>query len=198
MSTLDQVLNDVATIIVFAVAVPAHALVFIYGLGSPWYRSVLGVTIFAKWLSVALVFDYLISRRLWGEWPGFGVTAIAVYGFMFLAFSAVVAEVVIERRDPAALGSIPIRKDNSMSKHLSVGTDENGNRAIVDETGTPTGIPSPKVIASVVTGIGLTVAVGAIAAITPDHFASLGLWGGVVYGGVVALGSSLAAYIKRP
>lgn len=67
-----------------------------------------------------------------------------------------------------------------------------------DATGTPTATPQPKVLAGAITGIALTVAVGAIAAVTPEHFAALGVWGGVIYGGVVALGSSLAAYIKRP
>lgn len=67
-----------------------------------------------------------------------------------------------------------------------------------DEKGNPTAAPAPKVVAAAVTGVALTVVVGAIAAITPDHFAALGPWGAVVYGGVVALGTSLAAYIKRP
>ena len=97
----DHILNDWATFIVYGVAAVSHALVLIYGLGSPWWRSLLGVTIFAKWLSVMLVFDYLIARRVWGEFPGYGLAAILVYGFMLLAFSAVVVEVVIERRHPA-------------------------------------------------------------------------------------------------
>ena len=67
-----------------------------------------------------------------------------------------------------------------------------------DAVGRPTAAPQPKVIAGAVTGIALTVVVGAIAAITPEHFEALGVWGGVIYGGVVALGSALAAYIKRP
>lgn len=67
-----------------------------------------------------------------------------------------------------------------------------------DETGAPTSKPQPKVIAAALTGIVLTVIVGALNAITPELFTALGSWGPVVYAGVVALGSSLAAYIKRP
>lgn len=99
--TIDEILNDAATWVVWGIAAVAHALVFIYGLGSPWWRSLLGITIFAKWLSVMLVFDFLIARRALGEFPGYGFAALGVYGFMFLAFSAVVVEVVIERRHPA-------------------------------------------------------------------------------------------------
>ncbi|MDQ2690359.1 MAG: hypothetical protein M3Y29_08815 [Chloroflexota bacterium] len=127
--TIDEAFNGFATFIAFAVAAPAHALVLIYGLGSPWYRSLLGVSIFAKWLSVALIFDFLIMRRLFGEFPGYGVAAVAVYGFAFLAFSAVVVEVVIERRNPAAPASLPLRKDVPMGdlteggKHIAVTTD---------------------------------------------------------------------------
>lgn len=90
-----------ATWVVYGVAAVAHALVFIYGFGSPWWRSLLGITIFAKWLSVMLVFDFIIARRAFGEFPGYGLLALVTYGFMFLAFSAVVVEVVVERRHPA-------------------------------------------------------------------------------------------------
>lgn len=101
MNTIDTFFNGIATFVAFAVAVPAHALVFVYGLGSPWYKSLLGVTIFTKWLSVALIFDYLISRRIFGEYPGYGVLAFVTYLLAFLAFTAVVVEVIIERRTPA-------------------------------------------------------------------------------------------------
>lgn len=67
-----------------------------------------------------------------------------------------------------------------------------------DANGKPTLAPQPKVIAGAIAGIALTVAVGAIDAITPDLFGALGPWAPVAYAGVVALGSSLAAYIKRP
>lgn len=66
-----------------------------------------------------------------------------------------------------------------------------------DNIPTPESTISPKVIASSVTSLALIVIVGAISAITPDLFAGLGAWGGVVYAAVVALGGALAGYIKR-
>lgn len=56
---------------------------------------------------------------------------------------------------------------------------------------------SPKVIAQFVTGIVLTAVVAAISAITPDLFADLGAWGPVVYMAIVAVGGTLAGYLKR-
>lgn len=67
-----------------------------------------------------------------------------------------------------------------------------------DEQGKPTAAPQPKVVAGAVTGIVLTVVVGSLNAITPDLFAWAGAWGPVLFAGTVALGSALAAYVKRP
>jgi len=68
----------------------------------------------------------------------------------------------------------------------------------IDSEGKPTAKPSPKVIAGFVTSLAITAIVAGIAAITPDHFASLGIWGPVIYAAIVAVGGNLAAYIKRP
>ena len=54
-----------------------------------------------------------------------------------------------------------------------------------------------KAIAAAATGLGLTVLVGAINAITPELFEPLGPWGAVLYAGVVAGGATLATYITR-
>ncbi|SFN65888.1 hypothetical protein [Mycetocola miduiensis] len=56
---------------------------------------------------------------------------------------------------------------------------------------------SPKVIAQAVTGVALTALVAGIAAVTPDHFASLGIWGPIGYAAIVSIGGSIAGYIKR-
>lgn len=56
---------------------------------------------------------------------------------------------------------------------------------------------SPKVIASAagaIIGAGL---VAGISALTPEHFASLGIWGSVVFAAVAAAGSAIAGYLVR-
>ncbi|HEY4267081.1 MAG TPA: hypothetical protein VGM94_02705 [Galbitalea sp.] len=61
----------------------------------------------------------------------------------------------------------------------------------------PTKTISPKVIASVAGGIVGAAVVGAVNAITPDLFASLGAWAPVVYSGVTAGGAYLAGWIVK-
>ncbi len=113
--TVDEFLNGVATWFAFGVILPAHLLVIIYGIWSPWWRTFLGVTIFAKWLSFAVAIDFLVARRVFGEFPGYGVAAVIVYGLLFLAFSATVVEVLIERRHPGPPMAWKKRKDRTMT-----------------------------------------------------------------------------------
>lgn len=54
-----------------------------------------------------------------------------------------------------------------------------------------------KAISAALTGLGLTVLVGAINAITPELFEPLGPWGAVLYAGIVAGGATLATYVTR-
>ena len=75
--------------------------------------------------------------------------------------------------------------------------DKTGN-VTTNSNGERTSVPQAKVIAGAVTGISLAIILGMVQAVTPDHLSFLGQWGSVVYGGVVALGSAIAAYLKRP
>lgn len=92
---------EVAGAIALLAAAPANLLALVYGVGSPWYRSTLGTVIFLKWLSVALVFDYIVLRRITGDFPMHDWVALVLYAFVFLTFTATLAEVIIERRAPA-------------------------------------------------------------------------------------------------
>lgn len=74
----------------------------------------------------------------------------------------------------------------------------NGKPITIDENGEPTPVPTPKVAAGAIWGIGLAVAVAVLAAVTPQMLEFLGAWGVLIYAGIVALGGSLAAYLKRP
>lgn len=67
-----------------------------------------------------------------------------------------------------------------------------------DANGEPTPKPTAKVRNGAITGIALAVGVAILNAVTPDMLANLGSWGVLIYAGVVALGSSLAAYITKP
>lgn len=67
-----------------------------------------------------------------------------------------------------------------------------------DENGVPTKEPTAKVRNGAITGILLAVGVAVLSAVTPEMLESLGYWGVLIYSGIVALGSSLAAYITKP
>lgn len=67
-----------------------------------------------------------------------------------------------------------------------------------DAEGVPTSKPTAKVRNGAITGIALAVGVAILNAVTPDMLANLGSWGVLIYAGVVALGSSLAAYVTKP
>lgn len=67
-----------------------------------------------------------------------------------------------------------------------------------DEKGQPTAKPTAKVRNGAITGIALAVGVAILSAVTPDMLEFLGSWGVLIYAGIVALGSSLAAYMTKP
>lgn len=67
-----------------------------------------------------------------------------------------------------------------------------------DENGEPTAKPTAKVRNGAITGIALAVGVAILSAVTPDMLTPLGSWGVLIYSGIVALGSSLAAYLTKP
>lgn len=67
-----------------------------------------------------------------------------------------------------------------------------------DEFGQPTAKPTAKVLAGAITGLGLTVVVAVLTAITPELLEPLGPWAGPAFAGIGALAVALAAYIKKP
>lgn len=106
----DSIINEIAGLVAVLVAVPAVANVLIYGLGSRWWETWLGRVLFSKWLSVALVFLFIIARRAWGDFPGYDWLALGLYSFVFLSFAATTVELIIESRSPAPVVEIPLKR----------------------------------------------------------------------------------------
>jgi len=92
--------NQIAGFVLALTIIPATLNVMIYGLGSPWWTSWLGRVMFAKWLSVAMVFWFVVVRRNLGDFIGYEWWALGIYSFTFLTFVATTVELVIERRPP--------------------------------------------------------------------------------------------------
>lgn len=76
--------------------------------------------------------------------------------------------------------------------------DDVAKDVTTDENGQPTAKPTAKVRNGAITGIALAVGVAILSAVTPDMLTPLGSWGVLIYAGIVALGSSLAAYLTKP
>lgn len=109
-----EAVNDFASYIALAAALPAAAATLIYGIGSPWYKSWLGRTIFAQWLSIVLVFGVILGRRFFGTYPNYEWVAVIAYSLLFVTFSAMAVLVIIERRAPARARAL-IERTSAMS-----------------------------------------------------------------------------------
>lgn len=106
---------DIALVVVTLAVIPAVATVLIYGFGSPWWKSWLGRVMFAKWLSVALVLLFIITRRMFGDYPGYDWLGLLVYSFMLVTFSAATIQLLIERRGPDDGSITPHPKEKTMA-----------------------------------------------------------------------------------
>ena len=85
------------------------AFAVLYGLGSPWYRSLLGVAIFgmgAANLSVLLV---VLTRRWLPGFPYHAELAFCAYTLFAAASAALFVMLIIERRR-AGLAILPLRR----------------------------------------------------------------------------------------
>jgi hypothetical protein len=125
-----QAINDFATHLALAGALPAALAFFTFVLGRPrkWWRSLLGWVLALLLLSILLVFVLVLGRRLAGEYAGYQWTAIAVYSLLTIALWLVWAIIIRERREGRALGFIPIEdpkpslKGNAMSIPITAAT----------------------------------------------------------------------------
>jgi hypothetical protein len=79
----------------------------LYGVGSPWYRSLLGTVFFALFLGSVPVFALVLVRRIAAtianggpqtSGDGFGLLAFSVYAFVALVWAGVFAAVLYTRR----------------------------------------------------------------------------------------------------
>jgi len=107
---------------------PATLYWLVYGLGSPWYRSPLGVVMFLFATSIVAILGLVAFAVLFGQAPP--PVRIPVYAGLALAMTAKLVILIVERRgaDPARF--TPHRKDNTMSsdlteggRHIAIGTE---------------------------------------------------------------------------
>jgi uncharacterized membrane protein YcjF (UPF0283 family) len=89
-------INALATPFALGMGIPWFLFTVIYGLLSPWFRSLLGTVMFLLGLSITLVFANIVARRVWGEFAGYEWWALGIYAFGLLTATAFVVIVVVE------------------------------------------------------------------------------------------------------
>lgn len=102
-------INDVANWIALAAFIPFLFATFIYGTRAPWYKSLLGVSMFGLWSSTTFLIGFVLTRRFWGDYAGYHIVAVVLYSYFFLAGLGILGSLVIELRRGGVL-IIPIRR----------------------------------------------------------------------------------------
>lgn len=188
-------INEIAGFILTLTTIPATLNVLIYGFGSPWWTSWLGRVMFAKWLSVALVFWFVVFRRNLGDFFGYEWWALAIYSFTFVTFVATTVELIIERRPPDS---------NLVGKELRMANIE---PVPVTPTVPDIWYKAQRVLRTAVATLLSALAVwGGFAVVAPDILAELAkilpeswiAWLTVTIGGITAVASVLTRIMANP
>lgn len=96
---------DTASLILILIAAPAQTMfILIYGLGSPWWRSLLGRALFTKALGLALLVDISVLYHFLGdEYVYRDVVRVTVFSLIavgaWLQLMALIKEKYVARRD---------------------------------------------------------------------------------------------------
>lgn len=72
--------RDPAFWLYFAGWLPYTLHVLVYGLGSPWYRSEIGRAFFLSKLALCLVFSFVLSVFIFGQYEGLLVVRAVLIG----------------------------------------------------------------------------------------------------------------------
>ena len=119
-----EVVNEFANWIAISAALPAILFTLIYGFGSPWYKSGLGVTLFGLMFSISSLFPVILARRFFGEYPGYHKVAVVVYAMLTIMFWSFFVLFLKERRHARPL-EIPLQRTNTREIHVIPEDKEN-------------------------------------------------------------------------
>jgi hypothetical protein len=124
---MDVWFNTWATVPATIAAAFALFTALLYGLGSPWWKSLLGTAFFGLFVGTVPVFALVLVRRIAAtianggpqtSGDGFGLLAFTVYAFAALVWIAVFAAVVHARRTtPTPTPPIERRHDSRAAAH---------------------------------------------------------------------------------
>ena len=109
--------NGFADWIALSAAIPAILFTLVYGFGSPWYKSGLGITLFGVMFSISSLFAVILPRRFFGEYPGYHIVAVVVYVMLTLMFWSFFLILLKERHHARPL-EIPLQRTNTREIHV--------------------------------------------------------------------------------
>ena len=109
--------NQFADWIALSAAIPAILFTLVYGFGSTWYKSGLGMTLFGLMFSISSLFAVILPRRFFGEYPGYHIVAVVVYVMLTLMFWSFFLILLKERRHARPL-DIPLQRTNTREIHV--------------------------------------------------------------------------------
>lgn len=96
----DSTIQIIASYVAFASIVPFTVSLLVYGIGSPWYASKLGVAFFALLVSIVAVLGHAVVRRFAGDYIGYAWVSLALYSLLFAAAVLIAVVIILERRPP--------------------------------------------------------------------------------------------------
>ncbi|MCZ4498859.1 MAG: hypothetical protein JWQ74_1412 [Marmoricola sp.] len=77
--------DDIRFALVAIATLPATGFTIVYGLGSPWYKSLLGRALFTHALGMALLIDISVLYKFFGDdYAGRDVVSITVYAVIIV------------------------------------------------------------------------------------------------------------------
>lgn len=93
-----ETINNLATVPLLAGGFFAALCFLVVFVGSPWYRSGLGITFLGILLGATIVAVVPALRRVFGEYAGYEWVAVACYSAYALAWLGLFLVVLVERR----------------------------------------------------------------------------------------------------
>lgn len=96
-------LSTAIIVVALTAVLPSFAFTIIYGIFSPWYKSWLGRAVFSFFLSLSVLFIYIVSRLLFSDYTGYQYFGLTAYGFFSASFWFLAVMLIIERRHPGPL-----------------------------------------------------------------------------------------------
>lgn len=108
-----ETINSLSTVPLLVGMTFAAIVALIYGIGSRWYTSLLGVAFFGIMLGSSLPIVIILGRRVFGTYPGYEWVALGLCSLFAISWVAMAAIIVVERHRAPTV--IPLKRGAVMA-----------------------------------------------------------------------------------